>query len=119
MSQQKIDIVETEHYLSKLCKVIHKGLDANELRDGIKQIIAQNPSIGTIIPHTGGVRKFRYAVPGKGKSGGLRIIYYFFDVRHPIYLLTIYSKAVTENLTAKEKQQWFEVAKQLKNLFKT
>jgi len=39
--------------------------------------LAMNPDAGTIMPETGGVRKLRWGVQGRGKSGGVRVIYYY------------------------------------------
>jgi len=71
-----------------------------------------------VIPRTGGVRKIRYASPGKGKSGGYRIIYYFYDEKNPVYLMTMYAKFSAENLTPKEEKMYSEFARELKSIFK-
>ncbi len=57
-----------------------------------QQYLADNPTAGDVIQHTGGLRKVRWASRGKGKRGGVRIIYYYkVDVSH-IRLLLIYKK---------------------------
>jgi hypothetical protein len=62
-------------------------------------LLAQ-PNIGKVIPGSGGVRKFRWGMPGRGKRGGLRVIY-FLRARHgQIWLLTLYPKNVSENIPA-------------------
>ena len=70
-----------------------------------------NPELGDLMPGTGGFRKLRWADArrGKGRRGGLRIIYYYFASVHQIWLMTLYNKNEASNLTAKEK-------KTLKNL---
>lgn len=77
--------------------------------DGERQefvdFIARNPEAGDVIPETGGIRKVRWRRPGKGKRGGARIIYFYRDVRMPLFLLLIYAKARRENMTADEKKQ--------------
>ena len=119
MENKKLQqIVETEAYLDDLSKVIHKGQDETELRDGIKKEILENPLIGRVIPRTGGVRKFRHAAPGRGKSGGYRIIYYFYDEYNPVFLLKMYAKSSIENLTSKEENFLLTRAKYLKKMFK-
>lgn len=60
--------------------------------------LIQNPRAGNVIRGSGGVRKLRWAAPGRGKRGGYRIIYY---VRHPtgvIWMLTIYPKSETDSI---------------------
>lgn len=59
------------------------------------------PDAGSLIPGGGGLRKLRWAIPGKGKSGGVRTIYYW-NQQHCIYMLFYYTKNKQENLTPKE-----------------
>jgi len=51
-----------------------------------------NPEAGEIIPETGGVRKIRWALAGRGKRGGTRVIYCYHNERLPLFLLTAYGK---------------------------
>ena len=66
--------------------------------------LAEHPDDGDIIKGTGRVRKIRWGAKGKGKSGGVRIIYYWRPSRDHIYLLTIYGKNEASTLTANEKE---------------
>lgn len=61
--------------------------------------LAEHPRAGALMPGTGGVRKLRWAREGMGKSGGVRVIYYFHDERIPLYLLTVFGKNQKANLT--------------------
>jgi len=54
---------------------------------------------------TGGVRKLRWAIEGKGKRGGARVIYYFHNESKPILLLTVFAKNVKDNLAPGERKQ--------------
>jgi hypothetical protein len=60
--------------------------------------IAKNPQAGDLIPAGGGIRKLRFALPGKGKRGGARLIYYWQTSKHRTYMLLAYAKAKKENL---------------------
>ncbi|MGA9851324.1 MAG: transcriptional regulator [Gammaproteobacteria bacterium] len=51
-----------------------------------------DPDMGVIIPGSGVLRKLRWAIPGKGKRGGLRVIYYWKNKQGEIWLLTLYAK---------------------------
>ena len=60
--------------------------------------IAKNPQSGDLVPAGGGIRKLRFALPGKGKRGGARLIYYWQTSKHKTYMLLAYAKAKKENL---------------------
>jgi hypothetical protein len=63
---------------------------------------------------TGGIRKLRWARGGKGKSGGVRAIYYFHDRRIPLDLLTVFGKGEKDNLTKAERNELAELVVILK-----
>ena len=73
--------------------------------DDMLEFLARRPQAGKIIQGTGGLRKVRIARPGKGKSGGSRIIYYFHSDAKPILLLLIYAKVNQDNLTDAQKAE--------------
>lgn len=62
-----------------------------------------DPTAGPTISHTGGCRKIRWALPAKGKSGGIRVIYYYLATDGEIHLLYAYPKSEQENLTDAQK----------------
>jgi hypothetical protein len=68
--------------------------------------LGANPALGDLMPGTGGFRKARWADlrRGKGRRGGLRIIYYHFRSDYQIWLMTLYNKAEASDLTASEKK---------------
>jgi hypothetical protein len=68
--------------------------------------LAAAPEHGDVIPGTGGFRKLRWADPrrGKGRIGGLRVIYYYFPGEQQIWLITLYDKDEASDLTPKERQ---------------
>ena len=68
--------------------------------------LGANPEVGDLMPGTGGFRKVRWADArrGKGRRGGLRVIYYHFKSDSQIWLLTIYDKSEASDLTAGEKK---------------
>lgn len=73
--------------------------------DDLLEFLARRPKAGRMIQGTGGLRKVRFARPGKGKSGGARVIYYYHNDTKPILLLLIYAKANQDNLTDAQKAQ--------------
>jgi mRNA-degrading endonuclease RelE of RelBE toxin-antitoxin system len=67
---------------------------------GLQSFLLRCPESGKIVPGSGGVRKIRWQMAGKGKRGGVRIIYYFKKQDDEIWLLTIYSKSKTDKISA-------------------
>ncbi len=108
--KRMITIIEFPAFLSQVGSSI-----SSDERDEFLNYIARNPEAGDIIPGTGGVRKVRWGSKNKGKSGGVRVIYYFYDEHAPIFLLTAYGKGEQENLTAEQKKQISALAQILKD----
>jgi len=60
--------------------------------------LVAEPRKGVVIPHSGGVRKMRWAGKGKGTQGGYRIIYYYHQLNGDIWFISIYAKSDQENI---------------------
>jgi hypothetical protein len=90
-----ITIVETPEFLSASRKLL-----TDEQRADLVDYLARNPEQGDLIPESGGVRKLRWALEGRGKRGGARVIYFFHSQRLPVFLLTAYAKNQRDNLSA-------------------
>ena len=86
-------------------RCLSEYLDDDAYRALQTRLIA-SPDLGDVMPGTGGFRKVRCADPrrGKGRRGGLRIIYFYFESERQIWLMTLYGKDEASGLTAKEKQ---------------
>lgn len=69
-----------------------------------QKYLANNPLAGDVIQQTGGLRKVRWSSQGKGKRGGVRIIYYYATSASQIRLLLIYKKGIQDDLTADQKK---------------
>ena len=80
------------------------SLSEDELSE-LKLFLAANPEAGVLIRGTGGVRKLRWTSKGQGKRGGRRVIYYYQDLRYPIYLLTIFSKGAKVDLSQAQRNE--------------
>ena len=72
---------------------------------GLQNAMLKNPEAGDVITGTGGLRKVRYGdvTRGKGKRGGLRIIYYWWQPKRQFWLFTLYDKDELDDLSPKEK----------------
>ena len=79
--------------------------------------MARDPECGEIMRGTGGVRKVRVALPGRGKSGGARVIYYFHSETLPLFALTVFAKNERANLTLAERNAMASVVRAIKQQF--
>jgi hypothetical protein len=86
----------------------------------LENYIMENPDAAVIMQGTGGLRKLRWAFPGSGKSGGMRILYVDFVYYDKIFVVDVFTKTEKDNLTDAEKnavkQSIQLLEKELKNL---
>lgn len=94
-----ITIAETEPFQRKVAKLLSR-----EEREDLIAYLAEHPSSGVLIEGTGGVRKLRWGRSGRGKSGGVRVIYYFHSEIMPLYLLAVFGKNEKANISREEKR---------------
>ena len=66
--------------------------------------LLERPKRGAVIRSCGGLRKLRWPLPGQGKRGGLRVIYFWDETSETFYLLYVYPKNAQEDLTARQLQ---------------
>jgi hypothetical protein len=97
---------------SLFTKLLPSYLDDEEYRC-LQAYLLEHPESGDLIKGSGGIRKVRWAIQGKGKSGGVRIIYYWHCPRNHIYLLTLYGKSEQANI---DKATLKQITKALENL---
>ncbi|NQY65598.1 MAG: type II toxin-antitoxin system RelE/ParE family toxin [Alteromonadaceae bacterium] len=91
-------IVELPEYK----KQVHKHLTDDDAALVINYL-AEHPKAGDLMQGTGGIRKLRWAKSGKGKSGGVRVIYYFHNESMPLFLLSLFGKNDKANLSHSER----------------
>ena len=79
-----------------------------------QQMLMDNPEAGDVIEGTGGLRKIRFADErrGKGKRGGLRVIYYWWHSGNQFWLFTVYNKDEMDDLTAAQRKTLKDLLKQ-------
>ena len=110
MGKSMLTIVETSIFARRAEKL----LTQDEFEE-LMFYLALHPESGDEIPGTGGVRKLRFAARGHGKSGGVRVIYYFFDHENPLYALLLYGKNEQANLSADQKREIAAIAAAIKS----
>ena len=79
-------------------KEVRDLLSAEEYR-GLQLALVLRPEQGSVIPGSGGLRKVRWKAKGKGKRGGVRVIYYWITEEDKIYMLMLYGKSDQAGLT--------------------
>lgn len=90
-----ISFVETRLFT----RLVQEYLSDDEY-SALQQALLQDPEAGAVVPGSGGVRKLRWGVAGRGKRGGLRVIYFLRTRQGQIWMLTIDPKNVAENIPA-------------------
>jgi hypothetical protein len=90
-----ISFVETKLFT----RLVQEYLSDDEYSK-LQQALLANPEVGAIIPGSGGIRKLRWGVAGRGKRGGIRVIYFLRTRQGQIWMLTLYPKNVAENIPA-------------------
>lgn len=78
------------------------GLLSDDEYRGLQSDLIDDPERGDLVKGGGGIRKLRHATRGRGKSGGVRAIYYWRKNQHQIYMLVIYPKSKQDDLTDRE-----------------
>ena len=93
-----LTVADLPEYLRAAARLL-----ADADRRAIIHHLAAHPEAGDLIEGTGGVRKLRWARDGRGKRGGVRVVYYFHSEAMPLYLLTMFAKNERANLSKAER----------------
>jgi len=88
-----VSFVETRLFT----RLVGQYLSDDEYRK-LQQALIDDPELGAVIPGSGGIRKVRWGLAGRGKRGGLRIIYFLRVRQRQIWMLTLYPKNVADNI---------------------
>ena len=94
------------------------GLVGDEDYQNFQKELLENPNKGAVIRHSGGLRKVRMRLPGRGKSGGARVIYLHLEDREMIVLFYVYTKAASENLSMEQLKRLRSAVALIKQEFK-
>jgi hypothetical protein len=90
-------------------------MTAEELKLAV-DVIAANPESGDLIVGAGGCRKVRIPGKGRGKSGGYRVVTYYFSDNAPVFLLAVLAKGTRANFSDAECAALATAAKRLRNV---
>ena len=104
--KMNMEFIETPIFTKLICELM-----PDDEYKVIQQALVLRPEAGKIIKGSGGLRKIRCNTRGRGKRGGLRLIYYWDKINSQIYMLLVYEKSKKDDLSS-------EQLKSLKNLMK-
>jgi hypothetical protein len=108
-----ITVVETPEFLTASRKLM-----GEEERALLVDYLAYNPTVGDLIPGTGGVRKMRWGLKGRGKRGGARVVYFHHDGGMPLFALTAYAKNERADLSQQDRNDFRRLTALLVETFK-
>jgi hypothetical protein len=103
-----VTVVETPEFLAATRKLLD-----NEERALLAEHLAYNPAAGDLIPGTGGVRKLRWGLEGRGKRGGARVIYFYHNASLPLFVLTAYAKNQRADISQAERNGFQQLTRLL------
>jgi hypothetical protein len=101
---------EMKHFTKKWQDL---GFTDDELSQ-LQQVLLENPKAGDVMKGTGGLRKVRFAFPGYGKSGSVRVCYIDIEGVLEIHLIDVFAKNEKENLSKAERNAIRIVVEQIK-----
>jgi hypothetical protein len=90
-------VIETPEFLSATGSLL-----TNEERAALIDYLAYNPTAGDLIRGTGGVRKLRWRLSGRGKRGGARVVYFYHSFEMPLFMLAAYAKNERADLSQQD-----------------
>lgn len=108
-----VSVVETPEFLSATRKLM--GDDERAL---LVDYLAHNPAAGDLVQGTGGIRKVRWALDGRGKRGGARVVYFYHDADMPLFALSAYAKNERADLSQQDKNDFRQLTTMLVDAFK-
>jgi mRNA-degrading endonuclease RelE of RelBE toxin-antitoxin system len=92
-----VRIVETAIFTRQVVAAL-----PDDMYRGLQAALVERPDLGSVIPGSGGLRKARWTAPGRGKRGGVRIIYYWSVPNDTIVLLFLYPKNAQADLSVRQ-----------------
>ncbi|MDB4875721.1 MAG: toxin HigB-2 [Gemmatimonadetes bacterium] len=104
-----LHFIQTESFVDSASDVPITDAEVQHL----EEILLADPTAGDVIPGSGGLRKVRLPVKGKGSRGGARVIYYYVVQNLTVYLLFAYSKSASDDLSSAGKKYLRTLAAQI------
>ena len=112
MEEKPVSVIETPEFLTATRRIMD-----DEERAVLIDYLACNPGAGDLIRGTGGVRKLRWGLAGRGKRGGARVIYFYHSPRIPLFALTAFAKGRQTDLAQAERNSLRALTARLRNTY--
>ncbi|MEO1264988.1 MAG: type II toxin-antitoxin system RelE/ParE family toxin [Pseudomonadota bacterium] len=112
VKEAPVSVIETPEFISATRRMMDE-----EERAVLVDYLAYNPEAGDVIPGTGGVRKLRWALPGRGKQGGARVIYFYHSEAMPLFALTAFAKNQRADISQADRNGFRELTTRLKEAY--
>jgi len=103
-----ITVVELPEFIRRSNKLLNE-----DERNSLVDYLAAHPASGVLIRGTGGIRKLRWRREGTGKSAGVRVIYYYYNDKFPLFLLTVFGKSEKTSLSQSERNELAKLTRRL------
>ena len=107
-NKTSLEFIETPVFTRQILQLM-----SDDEYAAMQQELLDDPQRGALIKAGGGIRKMRFGLEGQGKSGGVRVIYYWLKDDGQIYMLLVYPKSEKDNLTDRETAILRELVKEL------
>lgn len=91
-----------------------RSLIPAEVERAFEAMVIADPNVGDVVPGLGGARKVRVAIPGRGKRGGARFLYFLRLTRGRVYVLTAFTKNVQTDLTREQRKRIRQIVSDLR-----
>lgn len=97
-----VNFIELKPFTRKWAEL---GLTDDDL-EALQVVLMAEPKVGAVVKGTGGLRKMRFAPPGQGKRGGLRVCYVYYPEFHVMVLAIVYPKTEKDDLSASQRAEF-------------